>query len=425
MKVMRLCKPTFLNTQPVPFSGMAQSSGQAPPAPSTSGNLPTLHDDDCAISGMLMLPQSFGDIFLGETFSCYISLTNISPVELNQMGLKVEVQTQLQRETLSDSSIPEAGSVRRFAPGQTLDRIIRYELKDLGIHILICSALYADSYGGGKYFRKFFKFQVQNPLSMKSKTHSLAAHNEILVETQLQNATSRPLFLESVSFIPSAQFDVEPLTNFDAAVIEAAPLECSESAAMGSNTDASSLPPVGLPAFGHMAYLKAGDTQQHMYRLRGKQPPWHLRTVAALGRMEVVWKAQMGESGHLQSNTVQRKLPTSAARAIEVNVLVAPQQVVVETPFEVSVSINNTTSRERSIALRFDSSPANTNAIVLDGASGRSLGTLKANSSQNATLNLIALEPGMHKIVGLQLVDSLADAPIDVGPLADLLVLEP
>ena len=86
---MRLCKPTFLNTQPVPFSGVAQSSTHDVATASTSDHLPTVHDDDCAISGMLMLPQSFGDIFLGETFSCYISLTNISPVELNQARLQL------------------------------------------------------------------------------------------------------------------------------------------------------------------------------------------------------------------------------------------------------------------------------------------------------------------------------------------------
>ena len=44
---------------------------------------------------------------------------------------------------------------------------------------------------------------------------------------------------------------------------------------------------MGLPSFGQMAYLKAGDTQQYMYRLRGKHPAAQLRSVSALGRMEV------------------------------------------------------------------------------------------------------------------------------------------
>ena len=73
-------------------------------------------------------------------------------------------------------------TLRSFVPGQTLDRIIEYALKDVGVHILICSALYTDASGERKYFRKFFKFQVNNPLSMKSKTHTLAGSNEVPAE---------------------------------------------------------------------------------------------------------------------------------------------------------------------------------------------------------------------------------------------------
>ena len=63
---------------------------------------------------------------------------------------------------------------------------------------------------------------------------------------------------------------------------------------------------MGLPSFGQMAYLKAGDTQQYMYRLRGKHPAAQLRSVSALGRMEVHplnhrtevgWKSQIGTLG--------------------------------------------------------------------------------------------------------------------------------
>lgn len=215
---MRLCKPSFHFSLPVPFPPVAPAGGDPEPG--------------VALSPMLALPQSFGDIFLGETFSCYISLCNIAPIELAQVGLKVEVQTTLARETLSDSSV--AGSaIARFASQQTLDKIIEYDLKDVGIHILICSALYTDSQGERKYFRKvraprrshrivgtrhaidasacssgaapwaarwptplkaaltpaprtgsqFFKFQVNNPLSMRSKTHALSLNNEVLIET--------------------------------------------------------------------------------------------------------------------------------------------------------------------------------------------------------------------------------------------------
>ena len=137
LKVMRLCKPSLTFGLPIPFP---------PPAGDHGSTSPLEPEPNTALSGMLSLPQSFGDIYLGETFSCYISLCNTSPIDLAQVGLKVEVQTQLQRETLSDSSATEE-TVDRFASGQTLDRIVSYDLKDVGIHILICSALYNDVAG--------------------------------------------------------------------------------------------------------------------------------------------------------------------------------------------------------------------------------------------------------------------------------------
>ena len=294
---MRLCKPALHFALPVPF----------PPCDDSAVPQPGV-----ALSGMLTLPQSFGDIYLGETFSCYISLCNIAPVDLAHVGLKIEVQTQLQRETLADSSIAER-AITRFAPQQTLDEVIEYNLKDVGIHILICSALYTDTSGERKYFRKFFKFAVNNPLSMKSKTHALPGHNEVLVETQLQNAMPRQIFLSSVDFRPSPQFDATSLNDFPpslsapplaaaAAPPASAPPTSSPTASLGVSSV------VGLPPFGHLAYLKAGDTQQYMFRLRGKVPPAQLRQVGTLGRMDVVWRTAMGEAGRLQSNTVQRKV---------------------------------------------------------------------------------------------------------------------
>ena len=91
---MRLCKPGFFFRLPVPFQPGEQGAS-------------SLCEEDYGLSGTLTLPQSFGDIYLGETFSCYISLCNSAPIQLSSVGLKVEVQTQLTRETLSDSSTPE------------------------------------------------------------------------------------------------------------------------------------------------------------------------------------------------------------------------------------------------------------------------------------------------------------------------------
>ena len=90
--------------------------------------------------------------------------------------------------------------------------------------------------------------------------------------------------------------------------------------------------------------------------------------------------------------------------------------------------------------------------IVLDGASGQSLGTLKPNASTQArlpatrapvpppparasrhrasrvrqvTLSLIALETGTRKLAGMQLLDVASDTLHEVGPLTDVHVVPP
>ena len=66
---MRLCKPGFHFQLPIPFT------------PAEYGHT-SLNEADYGLSGLLTLPQSFGDIYLGETFSCYISLCNVAPIKL-------------------------------------------------------------------------------------------------------------------------------------------------------------------------------------------------------------------------------------------------------------------------------------------------------------------------------------------------------
>lgn len=410
LRVMRLCRPSFVQQPPLPgaaVSAAASSSG--------AGGV----GDGALLTGWMALPQSFGDIYLGETFSCYISLANVAGFELGAVALKVEVQTQVQRETLANTAAAGADGTppppEGLAAGQTLDRIIRYELRDVGIHILICSASYSDREGTRRSFRKFFKFAVQNPLSMKSKTHSLSHSDEILVETQLQNATPHLLFLESVAFSPAAAFSSEPLTG-ELAGGGAAEGGAAEGGAEGGGVAAP------VPAFGSMEYLRPGDTQQYMYRLTPRaRPSAGGKPASGLGRMEVIWKGAMGEAGHLQSNLVHRK--SAPSRPLDVAVVSAPEAVELEAPFELRCVVTNASSKPRELTARLEA--ALDRPIVATGALPRSLGLLKPQTSLPFTLSLLPLEPGVHAVSGLQLVDVQTGEAFDVGPLAPLLVLGP
>jgi len=425
LKVMRLCKPNFV-------FDLIQKPAQCDAGPRK------------ALLGKVSLPHSFGDIYLGETFCCYVSLRNISETNLAHVGLKVEVQTQQQRETLSDSSSPSS-AISRFSSQNTLEEVVRYELKDVGIHILICSALYIDGVRERKYFRKFFKFHVNNPISMKSRTHTLVPFNEVFVETQLQNAMQRELFVQSVRFRMGLQLEMLSLNAFPH--YQAAPTSGAAASRGGSaHSPRTVTPPTPLggvvdvvatraataagstsatfrvpEAAVSFAQLKAGDTQQHMYRRVDLVPDTELKQDLALGRMEVMWTSSIGEFGQLQSNIVQHNATSS--RDIEVAVVSAPHEVETETPFELALSVANTSAAEMKLQLRSELADL-PNSIVVEGTCVRALGSLRPHTIDTFRCTLVALEPGLQKVVALKLFDSLSEQLYELGVLVCMLVRE-
>lgn len=105
---------------------------------------------------MLTLPQNFGNIFLGETFSSYISVHNDSNQVVKDILVKADLQTSSQRLNLSASN----SAVAELKPECCIDDVIHHEVKEIGTHILVCAVSYTTHYGEKLYFRKFFKFQV-------------------------------------------------------------------------------------------------------------------------------------------------------------------------------------------------------------------------------------------------------------------------
>ena len=133
------------------------------------------------------------------------------------------------------------------------------------------------------------------------------------------------------------------------------------------------------------------------------------------GRMEVVWKSSMGEAGRLQSNTVQRKLPV--VRGVEIHLISAPSEVHLETPFEIVISVANTSASEMQLQLMASTMlPPAPAAIVVEGVCTRNLGTFRPNSSQSVTIRMLAIETGMHRVTGLQLIDVLTEQVREHAP---------
>lgn len=127
------------------------------------------------ISELLMLPSSFGAIQLGETFSSCLAVNNDATVEIDDVTVRVEMQTAATKTLLLEFG----GAGYRLQPHGSIERVVNHEIKELGQHVLGCTVSYRLPPGARpvvptgesgdpnvQSFRKFYKFAVsQLPIS--------------------------------------------------------------------------------------------------------------------------------------------------------------------------------------------------------------------------------------------------------------------
>ena len=212
-RVMRLARPT-LDVDPSALRFAPEDLGapaSAASAPGSAATAPAAFErrldlrrasDASGVTPMLLLPQAFGEIYLGETLSCYVSVGNHSRATARDVGIKCELHTERQRVVLRDDT---ARPIARLQPGESRDFVVEHDLKELGAHTLVCSAVYTDGgepgLGGGErqFAPQYFKFSAGNPLAVRTKVRA-GAPNRTLLEACVENATKHPLFLSEARF---------------------------------------------------------------------------------------------------------------------------------------------------------------------------------------------------------------------------------
>ncbi|PNF19838.1 Trafficking protein particle complex subunit 13 [Cryptotermes secundus] len=284
LKVMRLTRPTLCSPAIV-----TSDSKDLP------GNLLNndLKNDITSVPGIetlaagqfLLLPQSFGNIYLGETFSSYICVHNYSSQVAKHVSVKADLQTSSQRIPLSGHQMESVAA--ELHPQDILDDIIHHEVREVGTHILVCEVNYMSPTQGQLTFRKFFKFQVLKPLDVKWKFYNAedVISDEVYLEAQVQNITTSPICLEKVSLESSHLFNVT---------------------ALNTTMDEESV-------FGHVNVLQPQASRQFLYCLAPQASltsDLRLLTGATnIGKLDIVWRSNLGERGRLQTSQLQRMAP--------------------------------------------------------------------------------------------------------------------
>uniref|UniRef100_A0A3P9KSW9 Trafficking protein particle complex subunit 13 n=1 Tax=Oryzias latipes TaxID=8090 RepID=A0A3P9KSW9_ORYLA len=398
LKVMRLTKPTLFTNLPVtceerdlPGDLFGQLMRQDP---STIKGAETL-----MLGEMLTLPQNFGNIFLGETFSSYISVHNDSTQIVKEILVKADLQTSSQRLNLSASN----SAVAELKPECCIDDVIHHEVKEIGTHILVCAVSYTTQLGEKLYFRKFFKFQVLKPLDVKTKFYNAESDlssvtDEVFLEAQIQNITTSPMFMEKVSLEPTIMYNVTELNT------------------VASGDD-------GESTFGKMSYLQPMDTRQYLYCLKPKaeyaEKAGVIKGVTMIGKLDIVWRTNLGEKGRLQTSQLQRMAPGYGD--IRLSLEIIPDTVNLEEPFDIVCKITNCSERTMDLVVEM----CNTRSIHWCGISGRQLGKLSPGSSLLVPLTIFSSVQGLQSISGLRLTDTFLKRTYEYDDIAQVCVICP
>ena len=85
---------------------------------------------------------------------------------LRYLWLQVELQTVRQKVVLYDNS---TAPLPFLSPGSRHDFIVQHDIKELGVHSLICSTVSTGADGERRYTPETFKFTSANPLYVKTK----------------------------------------------------------------------------------------------------------------------------------------------------------------------------------------------------------------------------------------------------------------
>ena len=378
LRVMRLTKPTIFSSVPVVNEQWDFAS-------------PCINNDaintGLVTSELLMLPQSFGSIFLGETFVSYLSVNNESNGTVSSVGLKADLQTSSQRISLSSNNTTES----LIAQG-SLDHIISHEVKELGTHILVCIVTYKNEANEMKSFRKFFKFQVLKPLDVKTKFYNVDC-DKLFLETQIQNITQSPICMEKVNVEPSGTYTCKALnTSFEI-----------------NNT------------YGCNSYINPSDTRQYLYMLQLK-PEFYKDAITdkvnAIGKLDIVWKSSLGERGRLQTSQLQRVF--SPQRDLILKVISAPNELLEMKQFIITCTLTNLSDRTKSLNVDFDSNQTN---VLWLGISGYKGGKISPKESKQLVFTLLPVCPGLQAVGGLLVTDNDLNRTITFDGFYDVLIL--
>ncbi|KAL2833297.1 hypothetical protein BDW59DRAFT_138437 [Aspergillus cavernicola] len=313
LKVLRLSRPSLSFQYPLPAANTKISSKAGLSFPSDNC------DSQFVLSPNLTLPPTFGSAYVGETFACTLSANNELPEDTSRIITSVRIVAEMQTPSQVSSLDlePSAGEKLKdgLQKGQSLQRIVRFDLKEEGNHILAVSVSYTETLigtdsqaasGRVRTFRKLYQFVAQPCLSVRTKSSELApveVENKSLgpygksrllrfaLEAQLENVGDGAVAIQKTQLNPKAPFKATSL-NWD--------LERPDQ----SDSPAPTLNPRDVLQVAFLVEQEEGQQEG----LENLQKDLRRDGRAVLGQLSIEWRGTMGDKGFLTTgNLMTRK----------------------------------------------------------------------------------------------------------------------
>ncbi|KAL3709968.1 hypothetical protein TMatcc_003760 [Talaromyces marneffei ATCC 18224] len=286
-------------------------------------------DPHFILSPNVTLPPAFGSAYVGETFACSLCANNELPTtdsakKVASVRILAEMQTPSQVFPLDLRPADDDnhdGTLSRTPGegldyGQSLQKIVQFDLKEEGNHILAVSVSYTETLltdtlastqaaSGGRVrtFRKLYQFIAQPCLSVRTKASELTpaeVDNKSLgpygktrllrfaLEAQLENVGDGSVVIEKTILSPKPPFKATSL-NWDVQAAE--------------NVERPSMNPRDILQVAFLVEQEVGqqdglDTLLKDLKRDGR---------ATLGQLSIEWRSTMGDRGFLTTGNLLTK----------------------------------------------------------------------------------------------------------------------
>eukprot|EP00730_Choanoeca_flexa_P019226 TRINITY_DN9385_c0_g1_i5.p1 TRINITY_DN9385_c0_g1~~TRINITY_DN9385_c0_g1_i5.p1 ORF type:complete len:174 (+),score=16.22 TRINITY_DN9385_c0_g1_i5:94-615(+) len=127
-----------------------------------------------------------------------------------------------------------------------------------------------------------------------------------------------------------------------------------------------------------------------------------VRTTVAIGKIDVVWRSQLGGRGHIKTSQVLRKTPQY--NDVHLEPIDLPKQVMVGQVFAVKMAVVNFGSKPQTLTIRHLT--GKNPSFILQGLQAVVLPQIPQHGETDIQLEFLALRPGCHGITNLTVQDA-------------------